>query len=167
MKYKMNYIPIVDANGIVLGVFENIKEAEDAYIEYITCHDNFNPWFTKLKEEFNQITDKFVINDLNDFRNIIFNKNIDDELSFEESEIMRDFWEQHLIDQGNIIREVSTGTKRDADIVDLLAHRQFTHDTVVGNHANSLAYNLLYSLKMPENVIPQMAKIHPLFYIEN
>lgn len=166
------YIPLQTLDYcFALGIFDSKKEAEDAYIKYLASHDNFDTWFKKLIAEFNQTfyNSNLIIKDITDFRQLIFNEHIYNDLSFDECELMQEFWEERNLDVGNLIREVSDNyPQRDHDAMDLAAHLEFSYDEEFGNHCNNLLFSIMYQSESKftccfENYIERMAKRYPIF----
>lgn len=165
------YIPIQTlVYCFALGIFDDKEEAKDAYMEYLTSHENFEKWFETLKVDFNKLfSPKLSINRVEDFMQIIFDEKLHDKLTFEESEDMTAFWEGRSINAGDVIREVSDECpQRDIDAMSLAAHLDFSYDERFGNHASNLFFSIAYRSENKftcnfDNYIAEMAKTNPLF----
>jgi len=165
------YIPIQTLDHcFALGIFDNIEDAKNAYIEYIHAHKNFDMWFERLKKDFNNLFQNLSINTLDDFKKVIFCEYQQGTISDNQAEIMHEFWEDRSIaDDGDIIREVSDNyPRRDLDAMDLAAHLEFSYDDTFGNHASNLFFSIVYRSENRftqnfDNYIPRMAELHPIF----
>ena len=165
----MVFIPIQTYICCVpIGLFDDIEEAKDAYIEYLKCHKNFDTWFEQLRKDFNDLFDNFTIDNVDDLKNIIFDDDLYEKLDGEQSNIMEEFWEERYIEATNIIKEVSDKYPQHYyDIVELAAHNDWGYDDVFNNHLSNLMFSLVYRSESRfnnfENYVERLAKLHPLF----
>lgn len=165
------YIPLQTLGEcFALGVFDTEEEAQDAYMEYLQSHEKFPEWFDKFKAEFNQLFKKsnLSIECIEDFKLKLFQEDLYDDLDFEQCELMEQFSEEHLIDMGGIIHELSDNyPQKYSDVVELAGHREFCCDKTFGNHCNNLLFATMYRGESVysncDTFIKEMVKLHPLF----
>jgi len=159
----MVFIPIQTSyHCIALGIFDTKKEAENAYIKFLTSHKNFNLWFDKLKKEFNMKFVNLQINNIEDLKKIIFDK------SSEDDEELEQFWEKRNIPMiGDIIHEISNKYSIMVEDAFILAssYSWSSIDINGGNHLSNLMFILAYKFesKFSDDYPEKMAKLYPIF----
>jgi hypothetical protein len=156
----ITYIPVNIYNyTIILGIFVTCKEAEDAYIQYLTNHNTFDKFYSAMEKEFKvYFKCKF---DVTKLKHILFLDDTFDDTTYDNYSKLNQYASNvHYI--GVNIHEISDESQRD-DVISMIISYDGWSDI---DGRNQLEHLLSYKFGYSESHyvdLKKLAKTHPLF----